>query len=109
MRPSFNVYADVDNRERARARDKKGELFSEKQQENFFISCEKMRNASGQQGAANEVKMNASGKKKRRKKVKRKTSTKNKIFGEHIHFFFHKMCDWKVLRGGRAKQRQRNV
>ena len=42
-----------------------------------------MRNVSGQQGAASKVKMNASGKKK--KKAKRNTSTKNKIFGEHSH------------------------
>ena len=37
LRPSFNVYADVDNRERATARDKKGELFLEKQHKNFLF------------------------------------------------------------------------
>ena len=52
-----------------------------------------MRNASGQQGAASKVKMNASGKKKKKKKKKkranRNTRTEHKIFGEDIrHFLF---------------------
>ena len=48
-----------------------------------------MRNASGQQGVASKVKMNASGKKKKKKRANRNTRTKNKIFGEHIrHFLF---------------------
>ena len=50
-----------------------------------------MRNASGQQGAASKVKMNASGKKKKRKKKRANwnTRTKHKIFGEDIrHFLF---------------------
>ena len=69
---------------------KKGELFLEKQHENFlfFILFYSflffMRNVSGQQGAARKVKRNAGGKKKK-KKAKRNTSTKNKIFGEHSH------------------------
>ena len=50
-----------------------------------------MRNASGQQGAASKVKMNASRKKKRKKKKRanRNTWTKHKILGEDIrHFIF---------------------
>ena len=50
-----------------------------------------MRNASGQQGAASKVKMNASGKKKKKKKKRanRNTRTEHKIFGEDIrHFLF---------------------
>ena len=51
-----------------------------------------MRNASGQQGAASKVKMNASGKKKKKKEKKRanrNTRTEHKIFGEDIrHFLF---------------------
>ena len=73
MRPSFNVYADVDNRERATARDKKKENFFWKSNMKifyflfYFISfLFFMRNVSGQQGAASKVKMNASGKKKKK-------------------------------------------
>ena len=53
---------------------KKGELFLEKQHENFlfFILFYSflffMRNVSGQQGAASKVKMNACGKKKKKKR-----------------------------------------
>ena len=53
-----------------------------------------MRNASGQQGATSKVKMNVSERKKK-KKAKRNTSTKNKIFGEHINFFFIKSVTGK--------------
>ena len=46
-----------------------------------------MRNASGQQGVASKVKMNASGKKKKKKRANRNTRTKHKILGEDIRRF----------------------
>ena len=58
----------MDNRERARARDKKQRrrILLERQRENFVsASREKMRNASGWQGEARKVKMSGSEKKKR--------------------------------------------
>ena len=58
LRLSFNVYTDIDNRERARARDEnKGDLFCWKNNVIFLFGVEKMRNASGQQGEASKVKM----------------------------------------------------
>ena len=56
----------MDNRERARARDKKQRrrTLLERQRENFISAGgEKMRNASGQQGEASKVKMSRSEKK----------------------------------------------
>ena len=52
-----------------------------------------MRNASGQQGAASKVKMNASGKKKKKKKERPGTQglkTKS-LVSTYDTFFFHKM------------------
>ena len=56
----------MDNRERARARDKKQRrrILLERQRENFVsASREKMRNASGWQGEASKAKMSGSEKK----------------------------------------------
>ena len=54
-----------------------------------------MRNASGQQGAASKVKMNASGKKKKKKKKKEQTGTQGlntkSLVRTYDIFFFHKM------------------
>ena len=60
----------MDNRERARARDKKQTRrgLLEKQHENFISAvkfCEKTRNATGRQGEASKVKMGGNEKKKR--------------------------------------------
>ena len=62
---------------------KKGELFLEKQHENFlffilqFISfLFFIRNVSGQQGAASKVKMNASGKTKKKRRGTQALKTK---------------------------------
>ena len=84
---SFNVYTDVDNRERARARDKKQTRrgLLEKQHENFISAvkfCEKTRNARGRQGEASKVKMGGNEKKKANR------NTSDKIFGELIRHFF---------------------
>ena len=84
---SFNVYTDADNRERARARDKKQTRrgLLEKQHENFISGvkfCEKTRNARGLQGEASKVKMGGNEKKKANR------NTSNKIFGELIRHFF---------------------
>ena len=83
MRPSFNVYVDVDNRERATARDKKKENFFWKSNMKIFyflfyfiLFLFFMRNVSGQQGAASKVKMNASGKKKKNRRGTQALKTK---------------------------------
>ena len=79
----------MDNRERARARDKKQRrrILLERQRENFVsASREKMRNASGWQGEASKVKMSGSEKKKANR------NTSNKIFGEHIGHLFSIKC-----------------
>ena len=55
-----------DNRERARASDSKHRrrISLEEKHENFIAAVKKIRNASGQQGAATKVKMSGSEKNK---------------------------------------------
>ena len=50
VRLNKNVFTDVDNRERAKALDKKNREGKFRSRKNMKIGGEKMRNASGQQG-----------------------------------------------------------
>ena len=81
---TFDVYAHVDIRERARTSETKDTNFVMAEKQKFHSgghSCggEKMRNASGQRGE-NE----------RQGRVRTNRNTSNKIFGEHIAQFLHK-------------------
>ena len=79
---NLDVYTNMDNRERASTRDRKQRIriSLKEQHENFFSGCEKMRNASGQQGEKYAAV---------KKKANRNTSSK--MFCEQIRLrFLHK-------------------
>ena len=91
----FNVYIGVDNRERARDRDKKTKEtnFVWRITWQFYSGCEKTRNASGHQG-----------KKERQQKKKANRMTYNICSIKRVTRKF-----LEVSRCRRAKQRQRNL
>ena len=84
FRLNFNVCNDVDNRERARARDNKQRrrISLEEEQKNFIAAVSKW----GMLAA-----------------------TKKNSEQRQMRHFLHKKCNWEVSRFIRAKQEQRNV
>ena len=89
FRLTFNVYIAVDNRERARARDKiqRRPISLEEKHKNFIPAVRKRGNASGHQGENEQ---------QRKKKMNRNTKCVTREFLE-------------VSRCSPAKQRPRNV
>ena len=79
----------MDNRERARARDKKQRRRILLERRENFISAGgvKMRNASGWQGEASKVKMSGSEKKNQQE------HKQQNLWWAHRTFVFHKMCN----------------
>ena len=92
FRLDFNVYTDVDNRERARAKDKKTREKKKEEHENFIAAVRKW-----EMQAATKVKISGSDKKVNR----------NTYDFSSIKRVTRKFLD--VSRCSRAKQRQRNV
>ena len=99
FRLNFNVYIDVDNREKARLRDKKQRRPSSLEVRklwNFYTGSEKMRNASGHRGENSH-----------QRQWKQKKGNRNTYDICSIKRVTRKFLE--VSRCSRAKQRQRNV
>ena len=100
FRLNFNVYIDVDNREKARLRDKKQRRPSSLEVRklwNFYTGSEKMRNASGHRGENSHQRQ--WNKKREQEHIR------------HLHCSIKRVTRkfLEVSRCSRAKQRQRNV